>query len=730
MRQRVRVLSIFAAVLFLISFAPSYAKDLNPQKTSQNINDILDDFPADDPKDAEHLVSQMTGFGKDGIVKLCLYLESPNQELRTKAEYAVHGLTVYSAGDAEEEDRLLVSKSFLKALKDLNSRESKKFIISQLQLVGKKEAVRPISHYLTDKNLCEPAAGALLAIGTKRAEKALIKSLDSVTGDRRITVIKTLGKLQSRKAVKKIKPFAFSENRDLRRVALYALANSGDPSCLSILGTMRIRSSAYERSKAPLLYLLYIRRLAESGPKELSLNICRELIANYSSGDEIQIQCSALDLIVDLAGKEALNDLLSAVESQNKELRRKALDLALDIYSEEMSPKWVEKMEGKSAEREAEILTMLGKTGDRTLQPVFQRKLNSQSLALREAAVSGLSRLGKEKIVQDLFKLLTNNVDEEIQFVKKALLGVNAELVIPLIKKEFEKMPLNARIALIEIISDKQALDCADLVFSQAEDKDEKLRLAALSALENISDDDDISDLIRLLKSTDKKKEISLLQNALVSASQFVEDPEKRAEKICHALDEAKDRDKIVFLRVLSEIGGTKALEAVLEAQKSENREISTEAFYTLAAWKKFEAADELLILSQRAIDKKHRYLGLKSYFRLIGDSDLEDEEKFKMLLKAKEILQETEEKRLYLSALGEIKTLGALREAAVFLDFEDLKQMAADKMAKIALPDPLREGLTGSEAAFLLQKAVVFIDDEYERERISDYIEKMSDIK
>ncbi|MFW6139845.1 MAG: HEAT repeat domain-containing protein [Acidobacteriota bacterium] len=726
MRQRGKTLLIITALLFMIISAHVSSEAKNPEKGFKDWHDILAEFPADGTEDMEILTAELIKLGKNRLAQFCLFLESPKDKVRIKTQYALHGLAVQSARLSTEKERFLVSKAFIKSLKSMKNTQAKKFIISQLQLVGKREAVKPLSQYLSHQKLCEPAARALLSLETEGAEKAFLKSLDSVSGERRITVVKALGELQSKKAVEKIKPFVSSEDKELRRVSLYSLANIGDPSCLGLLGRMRIRSSVYERSRAPLIYLLYIRRLAESGYKELSLNICRDLIKNYTAEEESQVQCGALDLLVRISGEEAIDDLLGIMESSNKDLRQKALASAVDIYIGEMGERWIQKIEQGPPGVKAEILSMLGRTGDESLLDFFRRKLKSEHQVVRMAVVMPLSRWGKERVIDDLFGLLYGNRKEETELVKQALFGYQAEFLIPRIQKEFYKMPLNARIALIQVISNKQAFSCADLVLSQAQSPDEDLRSTALSNLERVVDENDVSSLITLLKEAETQREIRWLQQALQAACQFIPEPEKRAEKVLEALAESEDDKKPVFLRPLSGIGGEKALEAVLEYKESEDLETSSEAFYALVQWKAIEAADELLILGKMAEEKKQRYLSLKSYIGLVTSSEMDDENKLEMLRDARTIPEETDEEKLILSGLEKIKTIDSLELAAEFLYHEELKESAARIIAHIALPEPLKEGLSGERVVFLLKEALKFIEDEFEREQILEYINQI----
>ncbi len=94
------------------------------------------------------------------------------------------------------------------------------------------------------------------------------------------------GRLRSREAVKKILPFADSADEGLRQAALFALANIGDPAAAPVLSRSRVASSFRERSQAPSLYLLYARRLIESGRTAEGLEAARARSRPTTAGRE------------------------------------------------------------------------------------------------------------------------------------------------------------------------------------------------------------------------------------------------------------------------------------------------------------------------------------------------------------------------------------------------------------------------------------------------------------
>lgn len=72
------------------------------------------------------------------------------------------GLTHYVMAKGEENARLATANAYLKALDKVSDRETKAFIIRQLQLLGKDECVDTLASYLNDESLSGPAARCVI----------------------------------------------------------------------------------------------------------------------------------------------------------------------------------------------------------------------------------------------------------------------------------------------------------------------------------------------------------------------------------------------------------------------------------------------------------------------------------------------------------------------------------------------------------------------------------------
>jgi len=716
--------SIIIIILGLLFIASSVTASDDVRTLKTKVVDTLAKFPASNTPERDKYASELIQLGPAGILEICRMLTPPVTGDDTRVRFALNGLATYVNRTGAEKEREMYAKAVIKALESATNSEVKAFLIRQLQLAGKKESVKPLSRFLPNNRLCEPAVQALLAIRTPEAEKTLLKSIDYSTGAKKNTVIKSLGDLRSKRAAKKIMKYAASRDKNLRNVTLYALANIGDPSSEKVLNKVSVSASPYERAKAPSLYLLYAQRLAESGRKGQAARICRSLIKNYTAPHETNIPCSALSVLAANLGENVFEDLLACMESHNKELRWRALALASTVQGEKATARWIEKMADVPPETRAEIIAMLGRRKDESALPVILESLKSGEKAVRMAAIQAAARLGGDKVISDLFALMQTDKEDEIAVLKQTLMCLPGPQVVSKAAESLESYPLSARAALIEILSERHAKEHLDIVFAQTKSEDDTVRLVALSGLENLVSERDLPRLIDILLSVTDSSEIAATQNAVIASANLIPDQEKRAELLLAAMEKTEGKKRVDLLIPLSKIGGEHALQTIAAETKNEDPAIKNAAVFTLADWPELRAVDTLLNICRSTENKEHKLVSLKGYVRLVKKAELPPEEKLSMLKDALDIKTEAEAINIVLSGLADIKTMDSLKLAVSYMDNENSQSTAAWTAARIAMPKTGDEtGLSGPEVISALKKSTSLIEDSYEQERIEKYI-------
>ncbi len=636
--------------------------------------------------------------------------------------FALGGLTTYVNRTGKEDLRKLYAKAVIKALDSESNKNVKAFLVRQLQRCGRKESVRSLKKFLSDPRLSEPAVLALLAIGSFEAETVLLRSLNSVPQKNKASIIKALGELRSQRAVRKILKVSSIRDRELSSVTLFALANIGDPRAEDVLNKFAITAGPYERAQAPSLYLLYAQRLAEHGQKQLCVNICRELIQSYMSPQESHVACAALAEMADVLEEKIFDDLLAAMDSPSKEFRIKALELSDRIPGQEATIRWIERLENSRPEVRAEIIGMLEKRGDTSALPLILSELKSESSIVRLAAIPAAVSLGNSSVLHELWPMLQTGSKEEIEVLKLAFLSFPTHLIVPQAARIIDDVPLPARTALIEVLSERQAREYADVVFDQAKTEDETLRETALAALERLSRQEDLPLLLEMLLAATENREILLLQNAVVASANLIENIESRADLLLAALE--TNANHLNLLRILPRIGGKKALQIVIEKTGSEDARVQSVAVYSLAMWPDIAALEDVCRIILTTENPTFRYVSLQGYIRLIQEAELTPKEQYSLLEVVFHAAVEPADKKVIISGLSRIKSEQSLWQVVPFLQDPELQLNATRAITRIALPGEEESGLVGPDVEAALKQAADIVEDRDMINRIKDYLE------
>ncbi len=689
------------------------------------INGILGRFPAADAAGRNALCAEIIRIGPQAIREVCLRLIPPERGDSSLAQFALNGLAVHVTRPGAEPERLGYVKALLAALDASADEWVRKFLISQIEIAGREEAVKPLAKYLRSEALSGSAARALQTIGSPEAAKAFLKSLGPASDAVKPILIKALGEMRSREAVKKIIPFAESGDADLRRIARFALANIGDPRAEEVLAESRIAVSATERNEAPSLFLLFAERLLDSGHTSAGLRICRDLLAYYSGPGETHVAASALNLMASALGDRILDELLQAVDSPEPELRGAALALSARVSGPEATARWADKLAAAPPSVKAEIIAMLGGRGDATALPAVRNALESPDKAVRISAVRAAARLGREDAVPDLASLFLAAEDaDEIESVKEAFLGLPGDLVIPEVVRLIDAAAPAGRAALLEILGEKGARGEIDLVFREVAGEKPEVRAAAVRALALLARTEDLPRLVDLLTAASTSGDVVNLQNAVVAAIVRDADPEKRADLVLDFLGKAPADKKPDLLRILPRIGGRRLLEALVAETDNEDSGIRGVAISALSRWPDTGATGELLRILSSTENRQHFLLALEGYVRLVGRSGLARERKIDLLKDVLSLPRPDGDKKAVLRGLVPLRGPDVFAFLSAYLENPDLRAEAIEALLETAsVQTPEERWLSGHQAISILRRAEGLLEDPAAKKRARETI-------
>ena len=702
----------------LISAAAAFAA-AEARPLAARVSEILVRFPAQGPAEKQALAAEIIALGEAGIQEICRRLVPAGKADDSLARYALEAAGTYVMRPGAEGERRLYARAVIRALLTVPDSEVKSFLISRLQTSGGEEALQPLVRYLDDPKLGDPAVQALLSIRPPGTEKALLKALDRKAGANKLALIQALGEIRSLAAVEKIIPFASSRDQRTSDAALFALASIGDPRAERALNKVPVSLSPMERARAVSHYLLFAQRAAEAGRREDAARICRDIVEKSTGSEEGQVRSSALTLLTGLRGKEAVADLLQAMDSPDAAFRERALELSLSIPGEEATARWMARANEVPPEVRAQIIAALGRRGDGAALPFIKESLKSEAKAVRLAAISAAARLGGSEVTPDVSELWQSADEEEAEVLKGVFLSFPAAAAVAETARIFNSASPSGKAAIIDLLGQREAKEHTGIILAAAGNDDEPMRRSALAALEKVARAQDLAQIMDLLLAAADPAEILALQNALVDAARQGEDPEKRAEPVLEKMQQEKVPKRIDLMRPLARIGGENALQAVVGEIQNSDPQVQTVALHTLANWTEFRAVAELRKVAAAADGSTGRrfvYLALQGYVRLVGESGLPAEKKLDLIKDVLCFAREPAEKNIIIAGLGGIKNRESLLLISPFLDDPALREKAAQAALRTALPAPGFEGLSAPGTARTLKRAAQFIKNEYDR--------------
>ena len=167
-----------------------------------------------------------------------------------------------------------------------------------------------------------------------------------------------------------------------------------------------------------------------------------------------------------------------------------------------------------------------------------------------------------------------------------------------------------------------------------------------------------------------------------------VSTPPAIVDAICGAMGGAQGEAKLALLRTLRSAGGPKALQTVQAAAADNDAQVKDTALRVLCDWPTPDALPLVAELLKSPPSKTIKVLALRGFVRLVPQQDAPDAKKLESLKDAMALAERNEEKRLVLSALGNVPTADALALVASHLEDPVLKEEAC--LAAVAIAEKI----------------------------------------
>jgi len=223
-----------------------------------------------DKAQIEKAVDELQKGGRESLLGVIDMLVEPGQGEDYKARYALHcvGIQVCKMKQAGGGDgpRSEFSLALASQLGGARPKGVKAFLLQELQTAGGKEVAEAMGKLLTDDELSDWAARALVSIGDGAVEQ-FRAALPQAKGKSRLTVLQNLGVLCDAKSADAMRAAMADPDREIRIVSARGLAKLGNAASADLLLKAADGPQGWERMQMTKFCLVLAENLAAAGRK-------------------------------------------------------------------------------------------------------------------------------------------------------------------------------------------------------------------------------------------------------------------------------------------------------------------------------------------------------------------------------------------------------------------------------------------------------------------------------
>ena len=553
----------------------------------------------------------------------------------------------------------------------------------RLAVIGTKEAVPALAVLLADEKLSHMARYALEPMTDPAAGDALRAAMGQLNGKLRVGVINSLGVRRDEQSVDALIALLTNKDQTIAMAAASALGRIGNPKCAGALQPALAQATAATRFALVNACLVCAEQL-------LTQNQPREAMAMYDlllkSDLPGPLRMAAMRGAILTRGPDGLPLLVEQLKSPDASMLAIALRVVRELPGEDVTKALAADSGALPEERQVLLLQALGDRGDKAALPAVLATAKNGSTQTRVAALRAVAKLGDASAVPLLLAAASDAEREVAQAAQATLAMLPGTPVDNALVASLRQGENRIRRVAIEAVAQRRLTAAVPDLVKAAADPDAEIRAAALKALGDTVGLADLATLVEAIVKAKSAEEVSAANAALSAARMRIQDKPAIAEKLLAALPSAGSPAKGLLLLQLGQIGGAASLQAVCAAaQESSDTAVRDNAIRALADWPDATAAPELAKIVKATSDKALRAVAFRGYVRLASESEAPAAEKLKLLEQAVGLAADIQERRLVLSALGEISSLDSLRLVAAYLADAELVDEAGAAAVKVS---------------------------------------------
>ncbi|PRD48651.1 DUF1080 domain-containing protein [Sphingobacterium haloxyli] len=707
------------SALLLIQIA-AYAQQPANRTSATKIADVLAQQPAEEINKFTAAMKELQNFTAEDIANLLTGLK-PQGENNAATEYAANSYSFYIMQPGMETRREVFSKGLILALDRLQDKDNKGFVLQLMRQASKNEAIDVLVPYLKDEYLVDKAAMALNGIRTLEAAQALSNALASSASEKTTTaIVGALGDLRSKSDEEAIiATLAQYTSENYQRNAYTALSKiAGTKSAPLFLTKLKEVNYQFDKSNIGGLTLDYVNNLLDEGQQKQAISIANIIAKEAAKAKAPTLQVGALILLTKANPTKTRKQLMKAALSNDPLYRAAALDLLAENGTDADTKKLIGTLRKSSPEVQESILNYLATEGTEALVPDIKKSLgNLKYTRAKIAGLNTLSKLSSDGSTDYLISELSSADEATTKAIEALLLSSKDADVVEKINNAVTETDTKTQLALLKVLATRRNGNSSKVVLPLLTASDNNIKVAALKALPNVVNLEDVDTLVDVLANM-SESDARYVQEALVIALNTHVDKDAKIRQLAVETLQSPSPTSAKLFPVFAGVGGEESLKTVTGFLK--NNELKNSAVLALANWSDPEVLPVLIGLSRSERVSEHFGAIFNGLIKHINASEHTNEQKTLLLKDAFELAESTAQKRSVLSSLQATGTYQALMFAARHMDDKDLTGAATNTAINIAtdsynfigtdvrnILNKAMENLTGSESSYLREAII-----------------------
>lgn len=593
--------------------------------------------------------------------------------------FFVAGLAVATVTAASSTDRQLVST----LTSPTASQKDKADACRELAVKGSKDAVEALARLLVNPELSHMARYALETIPGPAVDKALLDALGKTDGRVLSGIIGSIGVRGDAKAVPTLSSFLHYRDALVAQASARALGSIGTP------GAVKALQTAYASAKPEdkLAIAEGLLRAAERSIEQKKIDQAMTIFDGIARGDAPhQLRTAALRGSAMTRGEGARSLLLQALRGNDYAQAAAAARIAQYLTPLEISLALSMELPKLPADRQILVLHALAKRGEKSSIPAITSLIStSNEQRVRLAAIRVLPQFQQASVNPLLVDLLGNADAEIARAAQESLASLPGAEVDKAVMNLISSTTSARRINGFDLAARRRMTSAVPFLMKAAADTDVKVRTAAVRRLGELASTQDTATMLDMLSAAKSTEDSEAIENALGSIL-------AGSTNHVHALDALSGRfqasapmQKVALLRLMTSIGGDKALQTVSAAMQDSAPPVRAAAIRSLGAWNTPAAAPQLLELARNPANPTERLLALRGYLGLARLAEVPEARRLEMIGEAATFANQPEDKKLLLAGLGDIASTNSVAMILPHLEDSSVKEEAATALANVA---------------------------------------------